>query len=215
MNPMRERTKEHFPTVLLTLLSIVQALALELLWSYLHENESLFEWTWTAFQTWMQVGATFMALILVLVAYVANVMRFSWVPETSDTVFPFAIGILEFMLIDTLGADNIDHWFLLMAGIFTMMHWVAHKTMVKARQEKENALFFEGRAPAELKDFYPQIGSVSLMAGIGILLMIFPEFSILSTLGLIGVSALLLYQYYSSERFWKMSIENQPPNPQL
>ena len=37
MNPLRDRAKEHFPTVLLTLLSIVQALSLELWWQYLSE----------------------------------------------------------------------------------------------------------------------------------------------------------------------------------
>ena len=206
MNPMRERTKEHFPTVLLTLLSIVQALALELLWSYLHENEYLFELTWTAFHTWLQVSATFLGLVLVLVAYVGNVMRFSWVPSTGDTVFPFVIGILEFMLIDTMGPYNIAYWFLLMAGIFTMMHWVAHSTMVKARQDSDNADFFQSLAPAELRDFYPQIASVTFIGGIGFLLLLYPGVSMLSALGLIGVIALLLLQYYSAAQFWENSI---------
>ncbi len=203
---MRERTKEHFPTVLLTLLSIVQALALELLWSFLHEHAYLYELTWAAVHTWIQVSATFLGLILVLVAYVGNVMRFSWVPSTSDTVFPFAIGILQFMLIDTMGPDNIAYWFLLMAGIFTMMHWVAHSTMVKARNDSDNADFFKSRAPAELRDFYPQITSVIFISGVGFVLLLYPGISILSTLGLLGVISLFLFQYYSVARFWENSV---------
>lgn len=206
MNPMRERTKEHFPTVLLTLLSIVQALALELLWSFLHEHAYLYELSWAAVHTWIQVSATFLGLILVLVAYVGNVMRFSWVPSTSDTVFPFAIGILQFMLIDTMGPDNIAYWFLLMAGIFTMMHWVAHSTMVKARNDSDNADCFKSRAPAELSDFYPQITSVIFISGVGFVLLLYPGISILSTLGLLGVISLFLFQYYSVARFWENSV---------
>jgi hypothetical protein len=39
--------------VLLTLLSIVQALALELLWSHVRESGYLFDTSWTALLTWM------------------------------------------------------------------------------------------------------------------------------------------------------------------
>lgn len=43
MQTIRERTKEHFPSVLVTLLSIFQALALELLWGRVRESPYLFE----------------------------------------------------------------------------------------------------------------------------------------------------------------------------
>jgi hypothetical protein len=46
--------------VLLTLLSIVQALALELLWSHVRESVYLFDMSWTALLTWIQVGTTFL-----------------------------------------------------------------------------------------------------------------------------------------------------------
>jgi len=40
---IRDRAKEHFPMVFLTLLIIVQALALELLWSHVRGADYLFE----------------------------------------------------------------------------------------------------------------------------------------------------------------------------
>ena len=42
METMRERAKEHLPHVLLTLLSIMQALALELLWDRVTSEDYLF-----------------------------------------------------------------------------------------------------------------------------------------------------------------------------
>ena len=110
MNAMRERAKEHFPTVLLTLLSIVQALALELLWAHLHEADYLFQLSWIAVLSWVQVIATLLGVVLIWVVYASNVMRFRWVPTTSDSVYPFLIGLIEFMLIDTLGPDEIGQW---------------------------------------------------------------------------------------------------------
>ncbi len=53
-------------------------------------------------------------------------MRFRWVPTTSDSVYPFVIGLIEFMLIDTLGPDEIGQWLVFVALIFSVMHWVAH-----------------------------------------------------------------------------------------
>lgn len=38
MQELRERARANLPTVLLTLLSIVQALALEILWTHVREN---------------------------------------------------------------------------------------------------------------------------------------------------------------------------------
>ena len=116
MNPMRNRVKEHFPTVLLTLLSIVQALALELLWSALQETRPLFELTWTALTGWTQITATVLGIVLIWVVYASNAMRFRWVPTTSDSVYPFFIGLMEFMQIEYLGTENLGQWFFFDGG---------------------------------------------------------------------------------------------------
>ena len=63
----RSNRSESVPAVgvLLTLLSIVQALALELIWSHLHEVDYLFEVSLTAAIAWLQIGATLLGIVLI------------------------------------------------------------------------------------------------------------------------------------------------------
>jgi len=208
VNAMRERAKEHFPSVLLTLLSIVQALALELLWSHLIETDYLFEMTWIAALSWAQITATFLGLVLIWVVYASNVMRFRWTPVTSDSVYPFIIGIVEFMLVETLGPDEIGAWFVLMALTFGIMNWVAHSNMRRARHDKDNAAFFVTRKPAKLRDFYPQIASVSILLAIGIFLFVSGDTGLFAMTALLGTNGMLGWQYYTSARFWEQSMAN-------
>ena len=53
MKSIRDRAKKRFPTVLLTLLSIVQALALEFLWDHSRHRPELYEATATALLGWL------------------------------------------------------------------------------------------------------------------------------------------------------------------
>jgi hypothetical protein len=101
--------------VLLTLLSIVQALALELLWSHVRESVYLFDMSWTALLTWIQVGTTFLGIVVIWIAYASIAMRFRWVPSTSDSVYPFVVGLLEFILIETLAPEYMGWWFICLA----------------------------------------------------------------------------------------------------
>jgi len=206
VNVMRDRAKEHFPTVLLTLLSIVQALALELLWSHLRETAYLLELSWIAAISWMQIFATFLGLVLIWVVYASNVMRFRWAPVTSDSVYPFLVGLMEFMLIESLGPNEIGLWFILMASIFGMMIWVAHSNMRRARQDTDNEAFFSRYRPAELRDFYPQVTIVSALLLGGIYLLISGDRGLLAMLALLAANGLLGWQFYSAALFWKRTV---------
>ena len=62
MNTIRIRAKDQLPMVLLTLLSIVQALALELLWGYVSSETYLYESSWLALIGWLEVAATLMPI---------------------------------------------------------------------------------------------------------------------------------------------------------
>jgi hypothetical protein len=206
---MRDRAKEHFPTVLLTLLSIVQAFALELLWSHLRETDYLFEPSWTMAISWLQILATFQGLVLIWVVYANNVMRFRWVPVTSDSVYPFLIGLIEFMLIEFLGPDEIGQWFLSMALVFGMMTWVAHANMRQARQDTDNEEFFRKFEPAKFRDFYPHIAIVCALALAGIYLLVSGEQGLLALLILLATNGLLGWQFYEAGRFWKQSLAEE------
>lgn len=206
LNAIGDRAKEHFPTVLLTLLSIVQALALELLWSHLRETAYLFEVSWLSAISWMQLFATFLGLVLIWVVYANNVMRFRWVPVTSDSVYPFLIGLMEFMLIETLGPGEIGRWFLFMALIFGMMIWVSHALMRRARRDPDNEAFFSSYEPAKLRDFYPPITIVCALLLVGIYLLISGDQGVLAMLGLFAINAVLAWQFYSAAQFWKGTV---------
>ena len=210
MNVMRNRAKEHFPSVLLTLLSIVQALALELLWSHVVETDFLFELTWIAVLSWAQISATFVGLVLIWVVYASNVMRFRWTPVTSDSVYPFFIGLVEFMLIESLGPDEIGHWLMLMGLTFGIMNWVAHVNLRRARQDADNAAFFVGRKPARLRDFYPEITIVSVLLIAGGYLLISNNQGFLAMFALLGTNILLVWQFYVAARFWERSMTEVP-----
>jgi hypothetical protein len=206
VNAMRERAKEHFPTVLLTLLSIVQALALELLWSHLRETAYLFEPSWLSTIAWMQIFATFLGLILIWVVYANNVMCFRWVPVTSDSVYPFVIGLIEFMLIETLGPDEIGLWFIFLAVVFGMMIWVAHTNMRRARQDSDNAAFFSKFEPAKFSDFYFPIAIACALVLTGIYLQISGNQGFLAILALLATNGMLLWQFYAAALFWKRNV---------
>ena len=91
MEEIRNRARANLPTVLLTLLSIVQALALEFLWAFLKDTPELLAFSWLNMRVWVQVAATLIGLILIWIVYASHVMRFRWVPTTTDSVYPFAI----------------------------------------------------------------------------------------------------------------------------
>ena len=57
MSTIRNRTKDQLPMVLLTLLSIVQALALELWWAKILSSPQLYAWGWAA-ATWRVMSRT-------------------------------------------------------------------------------------------------------------------------------------------------------------
>ncbi len=206
MNTVRDRAKEYFPTVLLTLLSIVQALALELLWDHLHHANYLFELSWTATVSWLQIIATFQGLILIWVLYANNVMRFRWVPVTSDSVYPFIIGILQFTLVETLRPDRVGLWFLVMAVIFAIMTWVAHANMRRARHDHSNEAFFSQYERAKLRDFYPHISIVCALLLTGAYLWKGGDNDSLALIALLATNAVLAWQFYNSAYFWKRTM---------
>jgi hypothetical protein len=206
---MRERAKEHFPMVLLTLLSIVQALALELLWSYVRDAEGLFETSLPALISWIQIVATFIGLVLIWVVYASNAMRFRWVPMTSDSVYPFLIGVLQFMLIEAMGPNQVGLWMIIIALIFGTMIRVSHKTMQRARHDGDNKEFFSDYAPATFRDFIPQIAILGAMILTGIFLAARGDEGVLALLAVSATFLLLAWQFGMTALFWNRTIARE------
>ncbi len=206
MNPIRERTKDQFPSVLLTLLSIVQALALGMLWTHIEESPFLFEPSFSAAFYWSQAVVTFLSMLLIWLLYVNTVMRFRWVPGIVESVLPFFIGLLEFVMVATMGPDLIGLWFVLFAAICAIASYSAHQTFVRARLEEENQTFFQNVAPATYRDYLPSIILVVTFAFAGLLLLQSDHPNVLAVIMMAGAYAFVISQFITSAKWWQSSL---------
>ena len=132
-NKISRRAKRNFPTVLLTLLSIVQAFALELLWGHISAQAYLYDLSFIAVLSWLQIGATLLGILLIWLVYSDLVLRLSWIPTTTDAIFPFFVGIFEFAQIGALGPSTIGLWFIMLSVLFSAMSWISHSSLKRAR----------------------------------------------------------------------------------
>jgi hypothetical protein len=207
-NPLRTRAKDHLPTVLLTLLSIVQAFSLELIWAHVTTHDALYELTFIAILSWVQIFATFLGVLVIWLIYASLVMRFRWVPTTSDSVFPFIIGIIEFALIAALGPELLWRWFLILSLIFVVMAWVSQVTLRRAREDGENDTFFSQVKPAIWKDYLFVMWVSGAFFAAGIYLAMSGDQGWIALLALIVATAALAMQMYSTDVFWRRSVAN-------
>lgn len=192
--------------VLLTLLSIVQALAFELLWSAVHEHPDFYEWSWSAFNAWVRVAAMLLGIIIIWSSYATNVMRFRWVPSTSDTFFPFFIGIVQFVMIDWLGTQDTAGFFLCLAVLFALMNWITHHDMSRARQHAENSEFFDRRGRASWQDFIPVLVIVmTFILSSLIIWLTVPDGWIACGAGLFALG-LMIHQVVNAHGYWEESM---------
>ncbi|MFT7689164.1 MAG: hypothetical protein ACI9FB_004532 [Candidatus Azotimanducaceae bacterium] len=212
MNLIRQRAKENFPTVLLSILGIMQALALEILWSKIQDLDYLFDFSMLSVIAWSQIAATVMGVVIVWVTYSSAAMRFKWVPSTMDSVFPFIIGILEFILIENIDPSEPGLWLMFMALIFVSMNWVSHSMMRSARGDADNAFFFVGVQPASLSDFKKEITIVTTLAITSCYYLLSSKNNeLILFLPIVAVNVLLMYQFYMSEAFWASSTAEEKP----
>ena len=203
---MGTRVKDHLPTVLLTLLSIVQALALELQWEHLTSTPHLYELTAGAALEWLQMIATFMGVLLVWLIYSSMVMRFRWVPTTGDLVFPFFVGLLEFLLIELLGAARLGPWLVVFAVVFALMTWSSQGTYRRARQDPENASFFGNTAAATVRDYLWSAVVVAILAVLGAMIWLLQNTGVFAFTSVLVVIGALAYPTRLSAMFWKRSV---------
>jgi len=195
--------------VLLTLLSIVQALALELLWTHIRESTHLSDTSLPTLVSWAQIATTFMGIVLIWVVYASIAMRFRWVPSTSDSIYPFIIGLLEFAQIEALSPEYMGWWFALLAMIFGLMTIVTHLKMRRARLDGDNDEFFADFKPATIRDFFP---AAVIIIGFVIAGLYFGIRGDRGVVALVAVSvslALLIRQLLVAAGYWEMSVSGR------
>jgi len=215
MPTIRARARAQLPSVLLTLLSIIQAVALERLWGLTVQREDLFILSWHAGLGWLQIANIFFAIVVIWLVYLGLVMRFRWTPSTGDLTYPLVVGVVELMLIETMGIENLGKWFMVFALVFLLLQWLAHNLYRRAREDPENKQFFEFMARATWQDHIKRT-TVSLIAIIfGILLWDSAGKEWLALLGLLMCTAVVLSQIWASHKFWESSMAMNPEVPSV
>jgi hypothetical protein len=187
---------------------MIQALALELLWSRIRESSYLWTLDWDALLGWTQVAAMILGFLVVWLFFISVVMRFRWLPSLQDSVVPFGIGILEFGLIDLMGPDSLALWLYALALIFAVSIWASHTIFRRARQDPANREFFEAVPLATLRDFLPAISSIAGIGLLGLVLHVSGSQGWLALGALLIAIAALAYQIELMRRYWEQSISN-------
>ncbi len=208
MNSMRDRAKDHFPSVLLTFLSIIQALALEFWWSSMRQSEYLWSGGWDAWIGWAQFLAVLLGILEIWLVYTSLVMRFVWLPGFQDSVLPFVIGIIEFSLVDLMGPDHLPAWFCVLGVIFVVMIGSSHQTFIQARREPENDNYFHTVERATAKDFISQALTIAVIFAMGLVLKLTGNRESLAFACVALCVGFLALQVDLSRRFWNKSMSH-------
>ena len=200
------RARDMMPSIIITVLSMIQALAMELYWSSIQGSEFLWLGGRDAVIGWLQMAVMLLGILQIWLMYVSLMLRFSWLPSMRDTVIPFGIGLLEFSLIDMLGPDKLGPWFALLAVIFSLSIWSAHTFHQQARKDPQNSYFFEGVAPASWRDYLVSILGIILLVLFSAALWMSGNRGALAVIALLYAAAALIYQLALSHRYWMHSL---------
>lgn len=202
MQTIQERAKEHFPSVLVTLISIFQALALELLWARVRDSPQLFEGGLEAWIGWAQALVVLLGVLVIWITYTSLVMRFRWVPRVPDMVAPFGIGLLEFALISLMGPTSTPAWLVVFAATYAATMVATHVLYRRARAEPENAEYFEQVEPATWRDFRAEAALLLILIAASPVSAWMGGWGLFELCVFVAMGIALLRQLELSRRFW-------------
>ena len=214
MNKNVERAKELVPAIILTILSMIQALALELFWSKIEASSFLWAGGWDAAIGWLQMAVVLVGILLIWVFYVSFVLRFSWLPTLEDTLIPFLIGLLEFAMIDITYPHLLGPWFLVLALVYGITTATTHVTMRRARRDPANEYFFSKTGPASWRDYRATVSAVSILAVTGVVLWVIESNHYFSLGALLIALFAMFYQFIQSKRYWMHSLVMEEAGPE-
>jgi hypothetical protein len=206
MDRQIERARDLLPSIVITVLSMIQALALELFWSRIQASDFLWEGGLVALLGWLQLVTILVGIMLIWLQYVSLVLRFRWLPTMEDTLIPFAIGLLEFTMIDLMGPETMGPWLVVLATIFGLCIGASHIAHRRARRDPENDYFFRHIPPATWRDYSISIVIVSMIGLFGAVLWQLGGGPVLALVAVIFALAALCYQMVLSHRYWMHSL---------
>lgn len=210
MNEIRDRARQMLPTVVLTLLSIVQAVAFEVLWTRARDAPHLWEGGLSAWIGWIQVVAVFEGLVVVWLFYTSIVMRFRWVPTTRDSVIPFVMGALELLLAELLAPVWLPYWFYVMAAIFAYSSWVSSMMLRAAASDEGDGVIVRPSPQQISRDYGASALFVGVLLVLGALVHVQGPHGVVALCCVSVASLLLLGQAALIRMHWNRSIALDP-----
>ena len=206
MKIIRDRARNSFPSVLLTLLSIVQAIALETLWEASRHRADLFDPSLLAVISWLQLAATLLIIIFVWLAYVGLVMRFRITPQLADLISPFFVGLLQFLLIEMTIPGHIGEWFIVLAVMAALVTYFTHKLFKRARRDPENHEFFSVVPAATWRDHGVRLIPAATSALIGAWLWQSGHTGWFALIAMLLVWLSIANQIWIASKYWRISM---------
>ena len=197
-----KRARDMLPAIVITVLSMIQALALELFWTRFLESDYLWLGGWEALLGWLQFALLLAGIVQIWLIYVSLMLRFSWLPSMGDTSMPFAIGLLEFALIDMIGPATIGPWVVGVGLLFGLGITATRLALRKARRDRVNAWWFSRFTPAGWRDYLGEGAVTLVLIGLGALLWIQGGGNWLALGSLLFGIAALAYQLLMTHRYW-------------
>jgi hypothetical protein len=137
LRDLREDAKDLFPTIYLTLVSMVQALALEELLDVALRGDPPPAGARGALLS-LQLFAVFVGLLVVWHDYVLGVIRYRYVVGIQDSLIPFLLAFGEFGLIESTRRGSLVAWFRWWAVLLGMGVWIYVHQYTRARADPAN-----------------------------------------------------------------------------
>ena len=210
MESTRRRAREMLPAIIITVLSMIQALALELFWSRLQDSDYLWLGGTDALVGWLQFAVLLLGIVEIWLLYISLMLRFSWLPSMADTTVPFLIGLMEFALIDMIGPGDVGPWFVLLGMLFGVVLAMTRVSLRKARNDPENHWFFSEVPPQNWLDRLLDMGVVLLLVTLGVLLW-FTQLGAWLAIGSLVIALLaLVWQMTVTWYYWSLLLRTGP-----
>jgi hypothetical protein len=197
---------------MLTLLSIVQAIALESFWSNALELNLNLNPTLLNITAWLLSIVTLLLIVLVWLISVTLVMRFEWTPSVTDLTQPFFVGLGQLLLIEAMMPQRISAWFAVLALFFLFVYFSSQGAYRRARNDAHNSQFFAGLQRATWRDHLRNLTYVALLAVWAGWLYLYPELGWISTIALVTSAVVCLGQLRMLTVFWHRSMGQTEPD---
>lgn len=129
---VQQKLKDQFSPVYLTMLSVIQGVALADLALVVGTNYQQFTFT-----QWLLVLVAFGAVITTWNQYMMYIISLAWIPDLRDAIIPFVLGALE-ILLNHLIPLSFGGWLFAAALLSSWGALATWHTQRRAGQEAEN-----------------------------------------------------------------------------